>query len=171
MKAQINPNYWSCLPTAFAMAIDKPVEWFIQQIGHPGAEEPYTEKGLKAGFHEQECIEVLSKMDLACTPIELFPMISPYPDKRDARPIFFGMGEDANWMRIMRHMMDHPGVLTGVYRRPGKTPDTIGHATAWSHEKKLVYDPIGGRSYPFIQCRDFLFYPRCFWKIQKVQNV
>jgi hypothetical protein len=171
MKAQVNPNYWSCLPTAFAMAINKPVTWFIEQIGHPGAEEPYGVKGLKAGFHEQECIEVLQRMNLTCTPIELFPTISPYADRHDAKPIFFGMGESDNYARLLSHMEKDRGILTGVYKRPNKTPELIGHATAWDHMGKLIYDPIMGRSYPFTKCRDYRFHPRCFWKIQRVQNV
>ena len=171
MKAQVNPNYWSCLPTAFAMAVNKPVTWFIQEIGHPGAEEPYGVKGLKAGFHEQECIEVIQRMGLTCTPIELYPTISPHPDGSDAKPIFFGMGESDNWERMLRHMNEDTGVFTGIYKRPKKKPEFIGHATAWDCEKKLIYDPIMGRTFPFIHMRDYNFYPRCFWKIQRVLNV
>lgn len=171
MKIQKNPNYWSCLPTAFAMVVDKPVTWFIGQIGHPGAEEPYEEKGLKAGFHEQECIEVMQKLGFACTPIEIVPTISPYPDKRDAKPIFFGLGESDNWARLLRHLEETRGVLTGVYRKPSKPGKTSGHAVAWDYRERKIYDPMGGgRIYDLTNSYNYGFVPRCFWKVQKVSS-
>jgi len=171
MKLQKNPNYWSCLPTAFAMATDKPVMWFIQQIGHPGAEEPYDVSGLKAGFHEQECIEVLQKIGLACTPIELGPTISPYPDGHDAKPIFFGLGLEDNWARFLQHLNETRGVITGLYRKPSDPEKIIGHAVAWCGKEQSVYDSnFGGRVYPLTEAYKYGFIPRCFWKLQRVNN-
>ncbi|KPK52844.1 MAG: hypothetical protein AMS22_08465 [Thiotrichales bacterium SG8_50] len=150
------------------MVVDRPVTWFIKQIGHPGAEEPYGVKGLKAGFHEQECIEVMQDMGFACTPIELVPTISPYTDGRSARPIFFGLGESDNWHRVMRHMEGHDGVFTGVYIPPAPKKQQ-GHAVAWDGRKKMVYDSNhGGQIYPVKAMYDHWFTPRCFWKIQRV---
>lgn len=37
MKRQIQPNKWSCLPTAFAMFLDIPVDKFIERVGHDGS--------------------------------------------------------------------------------------------------------------------------------------
>jgi hypothetical protein len=163
MKLQANPNGWSCLPTAFAMAVNKPVTWFIGQIGHPGAEEPYEQKGLKAGFHEQECIEVVTSMGFACTPIELVPTISPFADGRQARPIYFGLGIDDNWHRLLTHMKGARGVLTGIYK-----PKEMGHAVAWDGER--IYDSNrGGKIYSFADTYKYGFVPRCFWKIQRVR--
>ncbi|MHC4301839.1 MAG: hypothetical protein ACYS7Y_31620 [Planctomycetota bacterium] len=168
MKLQTNPNYWSCLPTSFAMAVDKPVTWFIAQIGHPGAEEPYDVKGLKAGFHEQECIEVVQGMGFACTPIELVPTISPYTDGRSSRPIYFGLGVDDNYHRMFKHMEGVNGVVTGVYV-PAPPKKQIGHAVAWDGLKKMVYDSNhGGQVYPVTGMFNHHFIPRCFWKIQRV---
>jgi hypothetical protein len=168
MKLQVNPNGWSCLPTAFAMAVDKPVTWFIEQIGHPGAEEPYDKPGLKAGFHEQECIEVLQGMGFACTPIELVPTISPYTDGRSSRPIYFGLGIDDNWHRMLTHMEKVNGVLTGIYRRSSPASPDIGHAVAWDGQR--IYDSNhGGQIYSMIDAYNHGFIPRCFWKIQRVR--
>jgi hypothetical protein len=172
MKLQPNPNNWSCLPTAFAMVIDKPVTWFIDKIGHAGAEEPYGVSGLKAGFHEQECIEVMQAEGFACTPIELIPTISPFLDKRDAKPIFFGMGETDNWVRFMRHLRETRGVLVGFYRKPSKPDQVIGHATAWDHQEQMIYDSnLGGRVYKFADMYNYGFTPRCFWKVQRTAHV
>lgn len=164
MKLQVNPNGWSCLPTAFAMALDRPVTWFIAQIGHPGGEEPYDVPGLKAGFHEQECIEVVQGMGFACTPIELGPTISPYSDGRKARPIYFGLGIDDNWHRLLTHMKEARGVITGVY-----APKKMGHAVAWSQD--MIYDSNhGGQIYLLTEAYNHGFIPRCFWKIQRVED-
>ena len=81
------------------------------------------------------------------------------------------MGAEDNWERMLRHMDKSRGIFTGVYSRPDKKPELIGHATAWDCDKKLIYDPIMGRSYPFTETRHYNFHPRCFWKIQKVLNV
>jgi len=171
MKIQTNPNYWSCLPTAFAMVVNKPVVWFIRQIGHPGAEEPYGVKGLKAGFHEQECIDVVQELGFSCTPIEIHPTISPHPDGKDARPIFFGNNEAANWDRLLKHLYQTRGVLTGIYRKPSQPEKIIGHAVAWDNADRQVYDPNQGRVYQLSEAYNYGFIPRCFWKVQKVQNV
>jgi hypothetical protein len=154
------------------MVVDMPVSRFIQQIGHPGAEEPYDIKGLKAGFHEQECIDVIQRLGYACTPIEIVPTISPHPDGRDGRPIFFGLGESDNWERLLRHMADTSGVLTGIYKKLDRPTQVIGHAVAWDHVEKKIYDPnFKGQIYAFTESYNYGFVPRCFWKLQRVHNV
>lgn len=154
-----NPNDWSCLPTAFAMAIDHTPEWFIEEIGHDGSDEPYAKPGLKAGFHEQECIEVLQRWGYACTPIEIGPMISPHHDLHDARHIYFGSEMTANWERLLRHLKGAQGVLTGVYKN-------TGHAVAWDGAE--IYDPMW-RCYLLEDAHKHGYTPICFWKVQDVK--
>lgn len=161
-----NINDWSCLPTAFAMAIDVSPEWLVQEIGHSGDDEPYGYPGLKAGFHEQECIEVLLRHGYACTPIEVGPTISPNLDKQKIRRIYFGGGLGGNWARLLRHMAGTCGVLTGTHMK-SKTAWPRGHAVAWDGE--VIHDSIGPRCYPFEDAVKYGFTPGCFWKVQYVK--
>ena len=75
IQLQHQPNRWSCMATAFAMALDIPVVEFINRIGHDGSEIvcPADEPGGRRGFHSQECITVALGFGLAATQIELFP--------------------------------------------------------------------------------------------------
>lgn len=38
MELQLQPNCWSCYPTALAMCLDKPVAEVIKELGHDGGE-------------------------------------------------------------------------------------------------------------------------------------
>lgn len=164
MNIQINPNAWSCLPTAFAMALDLATHDFIRLIGHDGRAEPYKLPGLKAGFHEQECIEAAQSLGYACTPVEILPCITPNADGSETRCIYFG-DEDGNWARFLHHLHEADGVITGVYTGGVQLR---GHAVAWSHLERMIYDPKGGRTYDLDGSKVNHFLPRCFWKIQKV---
>lgn len=156
-------NSWSCLPCSFAMILHIPVEEFIEMIGHDGSAEPYEDlPGQKAGFHEQECIEVLQQLGYACTPIEIVPQIMPTPDG-PIRPIWFSPeqaeSEYWNWQRFIHHLKDTHGVITGVKEYTSKV---IGHAVAWN---SVVYDPQG-YTYSIENAHHYSFIPRVYWKIQ-----
>ena len=43
MILQRSPNAWSCMPTAFAMAVNAPVEDLILSIGHDGSEKTWPD--------------------------------------------------------------------------------------------------------------------------------
>jgi len=168
VKLEANPNDWSCLPTAFATAVGREAAWMIRQIGHDGSSTPYKDKEFRAGFHEQECIEVLQRFGYACTPIEAVPAISPTGSLDEYRLIYFGEDEMvSNIERFKRHLEGSCGVLTGVYIRGAKT---VGHAVAWDGAEQQIYDPnLGGRVYPFEDASKFGFTPRCYWKVQYVK--
>ena len=164
-------NGWSCLPCSFAMVLDLSVEEFIKMLGHDGSAEPYPAyPGQKAGFHEQECIEVAQQLGYACTPIEIVPQMMPMPGG-PIRPIWFpgaGDPEGANWQRFLRHLNGSRGVLTGVKQRTNSVK-RLGHAVAW--DGSYVYDPQGeGFLYRIDEASDFGFTPRNYWKIQEVTN-
>lgn len=168
MKIQTGDK-WSCLPCSFAMAIGIPVEKLIKMIGHDGSDEPYDElPGQKAGFHEQECIEVLQRLGYACTPIEIVPQMMPAL-RGPIRPIWFPLKqltaapEDWNWQRFIRHLKDTRGVITGVTKRAN---GVIGHAVAW---KGVIYDPRG-YMYTIEEAGNYNFVPRTYWKIQETMN-
>lgn len=60
MDLQLNPNAWSCLPTAFAIALNIPVKKLIETLGHDGSEiifEDYPEPQGRRGFHTSELID------------------------------------------------------------------------------------------------------------------
>jgi len=158
------------------MALDVPVERFIKMIGHDGSAEPYENlPGQKAGFHEQECIEVLLQFAAACTPIEIVPQMVPMPGG-PIRPIWFfpeqlkANPEDWNWQRFKRHLKGTHGVITGARGYPwgGKL---MGHAVAWNGRESLpmIYDPRGkGYVYPIEAAHAHGFKPRVYWKIQEM---
>lgn len=171
-------NSWSCLPCSFAMAINISVEKFIEKIGHDGSAKPYKEyPDHKAGFHEQECIEVLQQLGYACTPIEIVPQLMPVLGG-PIRPIWFlperltGDPEDAtllnwNWQRFIRHLEGSQGVITGTKKRIN-SKEALGHAVAWGGK---VYDPQGkGFIYAIEEASNYGFIPRGYWKIEETVN-
>lgn len=165
-------NEWSCLPCSFAMAIDIPVVEFIDDIGHDGSDEPYSGLDFKAGFHEQECIDVLQRRGFACTLIEIVPQIVPC-EGGPARQIWFrerpGLTlEDGNWERFLSHLKRTCGVLTGVKKKIN-SDKFIGHAVAWFDG--MIHDPQGsGYIYSMDDAPNYGYIPRAYWKIQEVTN-
>jgi hypothetical protein len=165
-------NGWSCLPCAFAAAIGIPVEEFIEDIGHDGGAEPYPGyPTVKAGFHEQECIDVVQRRGFAATLIEIVPQITPFPTG-PVRQIWFSerpglSDEDCNWERFTTHLHGTRGVLTGAKRLGSQT--SIGHAVAWV-DGQVIDSKGNGYVYNLEDADDFGFKPRSYWKIQEVNN-
>jgi len=127
---------------------------------------------LKAGFHEQECIEVVQRLGYACTPIEIVPQMMPVPNG-PVRPIWFwpeqltGDPEEWNWQRFNQHLKNSKGVITGTVKCTG-VHSVLGHAVAWN---EIVYDVRkGGLLYSIIMADYYGFTPRTYWKIQEVVN-
>jgi hypothetical protein len=155
------------------MAIDIPVAEFIEDIGHDGGAEPYPSLDTKAGFHEQECIDVLQRRGFACTPVEIVPQMVPF-DRGPARQIWFGgqrpglSPEDCNWERFLTHLQGTCGVLTGVKKKINSN-SFIGHAVAWFDG--MIHDPQGsGYIYSIDDAPNYGYIPRAYWKIQEVTN-
>lgn len=121
MIPQLNPNGWSCLPTAFAMVLELPVEDIIKEIGHDGSEiywpklmPPYNRRG----FHIQELLYLCYKLDYTVTPFAARPQLVS-ADRSDPKPI---LGHE----KIIEEVMtDNVGVLTGILE------SGVGHALAW----------------------------------------
>jgi len=153
-------NPWSCLPASFSMACGIPFAVFIDMLGHDGGDLPYTNKLFKAGFHPQECIEVVQRLSWSCTPIELFPQITP--DNIEQRNILFNGDESGNWARFLLHLNNcKNGVIEGTTNKQGII---IGHAVAW--DGCHVYDPKGV-IYSFSEHQNLNFYPKVLWKLKK----
>jgi hypothetical protein len=133
MRLQRNPNRWSCLPTAFAIALDVPVAEVIKRIGHDGSEVAFRgqrEPNCRRGFHIQECIEVALSLGIAVTPVEAFPRHAPAFDVNPV-VISFPQGNEA---RFRRTIEESRGVITGrgLYTQ---------HAVAYGY--RVIYDPGG----------------------------
>ncbi len=129
----LNPNDWSCVPTAFANVVGMQVDAFIKKIGHNGSEKVPEWGEVERGFHTQECIEVLEDLGIRAVTIDLFPKVAPDPH---APPVSVDMGYP--WERLARHMDSCDGVILGVIKKDDKP---VGHAASWID--KVVYDPRG----------------------------
>jgi len=175
---------WACLPCSFAMVVKVPIEQFIKLLGHDGSAKPYPEMPEQvAGFHEQECIEVLQHLGFACTPIEIVPQMVPLPGgpvrqiwfpakntpiQNTSNCIEFSKLKGGNRERFYRHIKMTTGVFTGI-KHGHRRARPIGHAVAWDGEK--VYDPQGdGLMYPFYNMNDYGFTPHTYWKVQKING-
>lgn len=128
MKLQKQPNNWSCVPTAFAMVLDIPVEEIILKIGHDGSRityPTYPEPNCRLGFSPHELFTVCLELGYACTPI-----MKEYP---------LGIDDGVPVVRapfIMDELMrTYSGVLCGL------TPRENRHAVAW--DRSMIFDPAG----------------------------
>ena len=159
LRLQRQPNRWSCLPTAFAIAFDTPAEVFIEHIGHDGSEIMWPqlkEPMRRRGFHVQECIDVATRAGFAVTPFEMIPRHAPaYPVP--AVSILFGGSLDAAYVRFARIIDASTGVITGH-------GCNTGHAVAY--ERGMILDPRGER-YRFCACETHDFIPICAWTLSR----
>jgi hypothetical protein len=132
VKIQKAPNWWSCLPTAFAIALELPVRELIAEIGHDGSElifpnqpEPYSRRA----YHIQELIYPCLKRGYALMIVEAVPILTTEREP-DYHPIMFSEGNNHRLMNIMAQFI---GVVAG------ENQDGKSHAAAW--DCNLCYDP------------------------------
>jgi len=130
MEMRLQPNAWSCLPAAFAMAMGTTPAILIKQLGHDGSDvwwldnpEPYNRRG----FHIQEIVHVAWLMDWYIVCFQSQPVSgSNYCFKQHPVPIRDGLFEGA--------LKSTSGVLVGRV-------NDKQHAVAWNKEQ--VLDPNG----------------------------
>ncbi len=126
------PQKWSCLPVAFARALDISFSEFIERVGHDGSEQVYKDLKFRRGFHVQECIDIAERMGVTCVPIEHHYASTP----TGLETYLIGTLEEQS-QRFSRYLDETPrGVLQGV--RLNSKQQTIGHACAWVGDR--VYD-------------------------------
>lgn len=132
MLLQKKPNPWSCLPTAFAIVIERPVQQIFDYLGHDGGEitNPYLPEPYKRrGFHIQEMIDFCWHIGYSVTPIEFCPCLAV--ENRPDVIVYPVNGLE----RIQKYLDSIEGVLTGI--------DTFNrHALAW--DRKDAIDPDTG---------------------------
>lgn len=130
MILQNSPNAWSCLPTAFAIALEVPVQQVIADIGHDGSEiifDGYPEPLCRRGFHTSELIDyclVIHGLYVSLIPLAVRLWTS---DNR----MFFDIYSKEDSERRFECYLDYKRV---VFLEPT-------HAVAYDGEK--VYDPRG----------------------------
>jgi hypothetical protein len=134
MLKQYSPNKWSCLPTAFAMVIDRYVEDLIKDIGHDGSEiiwpelpEPYCRRS----FHIQEILQTIWGYGVLAMPIQVSPVSMSHGSTRPYRvPVQFSPETRFRYIMTLAS-----GVLIG------ETQNGQPHAVAWDGNK--IFDPNG----------------------------
>lgn len=131
MKLQIQPNRWSCLPTAFGMLLDIPVDDIIKVLGHDGSDiifDGHPEQ--RRGFHPQELVDLcVCEYDMMCTIIEVFPSLQ----QPDGGIILLKDGQLLK-KRYHDYLRRFECVIWGSI-------NGNRHAVAW--DRKSIYDPNG----------------------------
>ncbi len=133
MRLQKQPNRWSCWPTAFAMVADVPVEKFFETIRSNGSQIIFPELPEplnRRSFAFNELLACMVEFGYSCTPI--ITEFEQGPKDTDCSMVYMLLPGT-----IERYMQDYDGVITGFL------PSGAGHAVAWNHEEKLIYDPRG----------------------------
>lgn len=134
MIQQEQPNAWSCLPTAFAMAMGVNINTFIAELGHDGSEivpawrdnpEPYNRKG----FHIQEMIRKAFELDFFVIQIQPCPTLVSN-DSALIIPL-----DRPGWEDYFQTMLKHVGVLTGCMMIDNRF---ARHAVAWDGTKIIT---------------------------------
>lgn len=170
MELQKQPNDWSCLLTAFSMALHIPIERLIDMIGHDGSERiwpDFPEPQCYRSFHPQELIDCALLMNCAVTAIEMEPCCMTAMDNNEL--LFHDLGSaleiyDAGdayklyqqivdnhsqvyKLKIINHQQPHQRLINYMNRFDGvlvgRGRSGRPHAAAWCHLEKQVFDPNG----------------------------
>lgn len=140
MKALKSPNSWSCLPTAFAIALEVPLDAVLAILGHDGSEERFPSLDgprSRRGFHLQELVRMCLDDGIAATLIEMLPAITPFD-----KPVPYGSEEgEIEW--FFQNLRDSEGILES------RNPTGNGHALAYSGHGDCieVCDPHSGATF------------------------
>jgi hypothetical protein len=154
MKLQIKPYPWSCMVTAYAMAVGDTVRHMMDIIGHDGSEIIFPEledPQCRRGHHVQECIRAAMHLGCYSTPIELLPAIA----SRGCAQVF----QLPDCMELFDNKIrTSRGVLECTGRR-------FDHAVAFGYG--TIYDPDGHSfSYSREICEARNLYPYKLWIIR-----
>ena len=133
MLIQRQPNRWSCLPTAFAIAVEMPVAKIIEMLGHDGSRHVFPgAKRPEQSFHIMELSLLALRLGYSMTPI----FETQVTKNRETGETFTHL---LNLDSLIRgDLRDYRGIITGIF--PGGP-----HAVAY--ESGIIYDP-NGATYP-----------------------
>lgn len=147
-----------CVPAAFAMVMEVPMDELIRRLGHDGRDiilQDQPEPACRRSFHPQEFVDILAQDNFACTMYELNPCLQHGGSVINHA---YYIGRD----RFFQAMIRGNGVIFG---RVGGS--NVGHAVAWDAATETIYDPRG-YTYQWTDKPDFK--PLQFFLVQKVQS-
>jgi len=149
MRMQVTPNAWSCLPTAFAIALEVPLAEVLEGIGHDGSEVAWPdlpEPLRRRAFHIQELVLFAFRRSAWVIPFDALPT---QIGAHGVTPLLCEYGFE----EILRSNF---GVLTGLNYAEQR------HAVAW--DGREIWDP-NGRCY---SPEDF--HIETFWAIKSAEK-
>lgn len=138
MRLLKKPNRWSCLSTAFAMAIDRSFDEVIEAIGHDGSEIiwPELEEPFKRrAFHIEELQYIALRFGVILVQFSPGFHYSPSnnPLHGSAVPITYTFEKE--WEAVLKRF---DGLFVGQCK--GSKSD---HAVAWNAKEGLIHDTSG----------------------------
>ena len=133
LTMQTQPNGWSCLPTAFAIATGINVTRLILMIGHDGSKILYPEfddPHKRQAFHPQELLIVCYEYGFMVMRLDMEVYHGP-----------LGTGP-SHVLQLPQNVLnkmlfENNCVLVGT------TPSGKRHAVAWCSSRELILDPNG----------------------------
>lgn len=131
MATLVQPNSWSCLPTAAAIMFNVSLDTLLRIIGHDGSLclwPALPEPMCRRGFHPQEIIEAGIKLGYPCAWLDMYPMLEQEGNA-------FLAGEEALLKKQFFKHSQSECVLIGT----GWT-----HRHAWAVTEKGIIDPSLG---------------------------
>jgi len=165
INSQIQPNRWSCLPTAFAMAMGEPVKDIMDYLGHDGSEiiwPDLPEPKCRRAFHPQEIVMFAFMRGWAAIHFELNPQSVIIDLEEEFMRITDGLVNSDYMVALNTVEKIKSGIYTTVVDIQalerliianrgvlvGTTNNGRDHAVAWECQK--IYDP-NGTTYPVEQ--------------------
>jgi hypothetical protein len=154
LHLEIQPNPWSCLASAMAMALGLTTVEFERLAGHDGSAIVFPQlltPQCRRGFHIQEAVHVARKLGYSMTPFELMPQIgptTPNPDGATATSYHVAYGTEqgpgnlgGNWDIFNELIATSMGIIECQTRTSSK------HAIAYDHG--YIFNPKG-EVYPYM---------------------
>lgn len=151
MLIQQQPNSWSCLPTAFAIAVEMTVKDFINLIGHDGSEivrPDYSDPFCRKAFNIIECIHVMYDLGFSVTPFDAKPASAI----NNKEPVQIWSDEESD-KRINKILSSEIGVITGY------VPNA--HSVVWDGTKIINPSDMSYQNLDYITIETF-------WVIQSI---
>lgn len=148
-------NNWSCLPKAFARALNISFDEFVKLVGHDGSEiiwPDQPEPRCRRGFTIQECIIATLELGYAVTPIAI--SCNHASSLTDDFPLRIDYS-----LAFTYTILKSVGVITG------ETKKGQGHAVAYRYGH--IFD-IVEYIYSFENCEVRNFIPKVVWRIDGI---
>lgn len=133
MELQIQPNSWSCFAVSFAMVARVPVEKVYEFLKTDGSEIVFSELREplnRRSFGVNELMAFMVSQGWSVTPLI-------WQFEQGPRETLLTMIYQISSDFIEDAMERYDGVISG------HLASGTGHAVAWNHKERKVYDPCG----------------------------